>query len=60
MDKNKIAAAANTIHKALQMQKFTAEETVALLKCLERLLEVQCMEKGLRIVSDKQFEGVHS
>lgn len=60
MDKNKVAQAAETIHKALQLQKFTGEETVCLLKCLERLLEVQALEKGLRLVSDKDFKGVHA
>ena len=60
INREKVSQAAIKIQKALQMQSFTADESICLLKCLEKLLEVRCLEKGMRIVSDSSAKVVET
>ena len=55
MNREKVKVAAGQITTALRAQGFTADETVALLKCLERVFNVQCFEKDLVVVGMQQL-----
>jgi hypothetical protein len=54
LDREKVSRVAQKIQLALKMQRFTADESLCLLKCLEKLLEVQCEFNGLRVVRENQ------
>lgn len=60
INREKIKRAATQITTAMQMQKFTADETVALLKCIERVMNVQAFEKDLVVVSLQQIKDLGS
>ncbi len=53
LNREKVAFAANKIVQNLEQNRFTSEETVALLKCLDRVTQAQCLDRDLVLVSKK-------
>lgn len=58
MDRDKITQSVVAITAMLTARKFTGEETVALLKCLEHVFKCQAIEKDLVIASLKKIKAV--
>lgn len=53
INKEKVSFIAKNIMKNLLDNKFTAEETVALLKCLSHITGAQCLDKEMVVVNRK-------
>lgn len=58
MNKQKVEFAVTKIVQSLDRMQFTADESVCLLKCLERVLVVQAIEKDLVVASKKKIMEV--
>lgn len=55
MNREKVALVAKRITEALLTLKFTADETVALLKCLDHLNHSQAIEKDMIVTTKRNL-----
>ncbi len=60
INKEKVSMAAQKIVMSLGLMRFTGEETVALIKCLDHLTKANCLENDLVVVSKKKLMKVIS
>lgn len=58
IDKEKVAFAAKKITMSLERMQFNADESICLLKCLERTLVCQAIEKDLVVASKTKIMEV--
>ena len=58
MNREKISRATKAILLLLSENKFTPDESTALLKCLEHVLQTQAIENDLVVASLKKIKAV--
>jgi hypothetical protein len=58
MNKEKIQWTVNKIVASMDRMSFTADESICLIKCLERVLVVQAIEKDLVVTSLTKLKEV--
>lgn len=55
VNKEKVAHTAKMIMVGLAQRQFTADETVALLKCLDKITRSRCIDEELVVTTKKQI-----
>jgi len=58
LNKDKITVTANEIMQGLLKRRFTADETICLIKCLDKITQSQAVDHGLVVTTKKQIMEV--